>query len=267
MKRYSVATILTFVAGGSALGAIFLAANPSGTQAGEPPVCTESFQRMAGLSGHWTGTWMNHTFQSSGNLTVDAIVNADCTAVATVTGLFMQPERTLSAEYSDDSDGTMVTVEDDPVVGDASLHVDADGDITIEGSGAQQGIQSYTGTGTMTGIDISLDLTLNFQGGGSATESVELRKQVTLVQGDLNCDDSVDAHDALRIVLHETDLLGFRAGCLRVAQDEIDLFAWGDVNCDDAIDTDDGIAILLHAAGVGAAAPGDCTPIGQEFNG
>ena len=43
-------------------------ASLTGTNAGEPSDCSESFERLAGLSGHWTGSWMNHTFNSNGTV-------------------------------------------------------------------------------------------------------------------------------------------------------------------------------------------------------
>lgn len=44
-----------------------------------------------GLAGHWEGTWTDHTFSSDGTLTADVTVNAECTAEATIEGIFMQP--------------------------------------------------------------------------------------------------------------------------------------------------------------------------------
>ncbi|MEX0683071.1 MAG: PQQ-dependent sugar dehydrogenase [Dehalococcoidia bacterium] len=77
----------------------------------------------------------------------------------------------------------------------------------------------------------------------------------SLVQGDADCNQSVDTLDALADLRFAADAPPF-GGCVQTA---------GNVNCDTAVDSDDVLALLLHAAGLQApqSVSADCPAIGE----
>jgi hypothetical protein len=132
-----------------------------------------------GLAGHWDGTWTNHTFNSNGELSVDVTVNPDCTAQAVIEGVFGQPgPQTVDATYRDEN-GTVIEVQADPIFGDLTINLAANGALTLNGTGLHQSIESVTGIGQVSATDISIDIELTFTGGGSAEESIELLHEIT----------------------------------------------------------------------------------------
>jgi hypothetical protein len=76
------------------------------------------------------------------------------------------------------------------------------------------------------------------------------------VQGDVNCDATVNSVDALQ-VLRSVAGLGSPAVCLTDA---------GDVNCDGAINSVDSLRVLRYVAGLSNAPVDGCAPIGEGLD-
>lgn len=87
---------------------------------------------------------------------------------------------------------------------------------------------------------------------GPATTSVS--PATSNVKGDVTCDGSIDAVDALQVLRSAAGMTS-SAQCLEAA---------GDVDCDGDRDAVDALKILRHTAGLPADTPG-CTPIGQPL--
>ncbi len=76
-----------------------------------------------------------------------------------------------------------------------------------------------------------------------------------VIQGDVNCDTTVNAVDSLQI-LRSVAGLSTSAGCLTDR---------GDVNCDSAINAVDALRILRYVAGLTNTTADGCPPIGEEL--
>jgi len=246
-----------------------------------------------GLSGHWDGTWTNHTFASSGDLAADVKINPDCTAEATIDGIFMQPgPQTVHAIYHD-GPATLIEVQNDPIFGDATITIAANGALTLTGTGLHQSIESVTGTGNVSATQVDLDIELTFTGGGSAEETIELTREVTptptptptpeatptptptflltpspavLVQGDVDCSAAVDSVDALKTLRFVASLTVSQGpNCPLIGAEVASL--WGDVDCSGSADSVDALKILRHVALLTVQQVGDCPDIGTPVGG
>lgn len=120
-------------------------------------LCVDSYDRWQDLTGHWEGTWANHTFSSNGTLTMDVVIHENCTAEATIDGVFGQsgPQH-ISATYRDEN-GTVIGVENDPIFGDTTISVATDGTISLDGIGLHQAIESVHATGSVGSGQLDLE--------------------------------------------------------------------------------------------------------------
>ena len=255
------------------------------SEAGPVPACTDSFARWQGLAGHWEGTWTNHTFSSNGELTADVSINADCTAEATVEGIFMQPgPRTIDATYRDQN-GTTIEVQADPIFGNATIEIATDGTVSLNGTGLHQSIESVTGTGDVSSSELNLDIEMTFVGGGTAEETIHATKEVTetptptpeptptpmptatpagLIQGNVDCNASVNSVDSLKILRFVAQLtVGQESGCPLIGA-VVALF-WGDVDCSGTVNSVDSLKILRHVAQLSVAQSEPCPDIGMPL--
>ncbi|MEX0682184.1 MAG: hypothetical protein WD904_01335 [Dehalococcoidia bacterium] len=260
-----------------------------------PAVCTQSFALFGSLSGHWSGTWVNHTFASNGTLTVDAEIRDDCTAEATIDGIFNQPgPQTINATYRDDAGGTVVEVQDHPIFGDVTVTIAQNGTITLTGTDLHQDISSVSGTGTVLAGQITLDVTLEFGAGGSATETIELSQESTptptptptpaptatpteapgqeVVWGNNNCSgdplDQPDPVDSLLTLRHDAGLSTSTGDCPEMGQvvevANASPHPWGDVDCSGEVNPVDSLKLLRFDAGLSVDQPVGCPEIGDE---
>lgn len=149
------------------------------SEASGAPTCVDSYDRWQGLMGHWEGTWVNHTFSSNGTLTMDVVINEDCTAEVTIDGIFGQsgPQH-ISAIYRDEN-GTVIEVKNDSIFGDTTISVATDGTISLDGTGLHQAIENAHATGSVGSGQLDLELALTFVGGAMATETIELTQEIT----------------------------------------------------------------------------------------
>lgn len=266
MNRPLVALLISLTLAIAALGA-FASGALSRDSARATPTCADSFARWGTLSGRWEGTWENHTFLSSGDLTLDAIVAADCTAQMTIEGVFMQPgPQTIEGTYHDDNGTTVFAVASDPIFGSTTIEVTEAGDISLEGTGLHQLITSVEGTGMVTQQTLDLELTMQLVGFPDVTETIHLDKVFALIQADVNCDGIVDLADFELLLEFAAALNGGQqsAPCPDVGEPlDVTDFPWADVNCDGVVDEIDALFIL--AALVDILLPpldGDCVPVG-----
>jgi hypothetical protein len=249
--------------------------------------CTQSFTLWQGLAGHWEGTWVNHDFNSNGTLTLDLVVNQDCTAEATIEGIFNQSgPQTISATYHD-GNSAVIEVQNDPIFGDTTIVIADDGSITLNGTGMHQAIESVTGTGDVSATELNLDIELHFVGGGTATETIHLEKEVTetptptptseptpsptptesppgLVQGNVDCNATVNSVDSLKILRWVAQLtVSQELGCPIIGT-EVASF-WGDVDCSGVVNSVDSLKILRYVAQLSVVQMDPCPDIGTEI--
>jgi hypothetical protein len=239
------------------------------TEAGS--ACADSYTwAQTDLNGVWSGTWENHTFHSSGDLTMNAIAASGCTGTATFTGIFQQAlPQSVSFTYSDDN-RTTLTVTGNAIFGSGTIHVAPDGSISVHGTGAQQSISDFEGTGTITSDTIDLDYTLTFTGGSTATESFHLAKLPSLLQGDADCSRAIGVED-VKDLLTDAALTGQPAAAA-ASVDQCPSIGgpagpglWGDVDCDDDVDAVDALWVLVYTA-VGDRPDESCPAIGTYFS-
>jgi hypothetical protein len=179
MKRLLVTVSIGIAATAVAFAALASSGGTPPTEAGPPTDCDESFATFGGLAGHWEGSWMNTTFQSNGTLSVDATINADCTAQAIIEGVFgTSGTVTVDATYRDEN-GTTIEFQDHPIFGDTIINVTPGGVLTITGSDMHQGIDSVAGTGAVTATNVNIALVLTFDDQSTANETVTLSRDVT----------------------------------------------------------------------------------------
>ncbi len=281
LVSFSLPAILVAVLAAAISGVSLLSTRDAGGSSN----CTESFNRWQGLTGHWEGTWTNHTFSSNGTLTADVTVSANCTAGAVIEGIFMQPgPKAITATYRDEN-GTTIEVQNDPIFGDTTIVIAVDGALTVNGTGMHQAIESVTGVGDVSNTDINLNIEMTFTGGGTANETIGLAKEVTdtptptatpeptptpsptanpggLVQGNVDCNVSVNSVDSLKI-LRWVALLSVaqEVGCPLIGTDVASF--WGDVDCSGAVNSVDSLKILRHVALLSVAQTEPCSDIGM----
>lgn len=226
-----------------------------GHGAGAGAGCSESYDLWhRALEGRWQGTWQNHFFNSSGNLTADVFIEAGCTARARLSGVFQQPGPVVvDAAFHDSAQGATISVQGHPVFGDVNITVADDGDIEVAVEGAHQNITSATATGAIANGHIDLEMELQITGFGTVTETVSLDKQFTLIQGDVDCDETVGPQDAGLLLEFAADLTGGQqsAPCPDLQEPEdTTALPWGDVNCDDAVNAVDALFLIAFQAGI-----------------
>jgi hypothetical protein len=239
-------------------------AQPHGAGAGSE--CAQSFAAHGGLAGTWTGSWENHTFQSSGNLNATVAVNADCTATVMISGVFDQPgTQTISAHYEDVGESTVITITNHPLFGTGAITINEHGGITIQGTGAHQNITSYSGTGTLMPGHVEIDLTFEFLFGDPATETVELMQVSTPAPSPspsptIDCSAPTVPQGAIAPANTCTP-----PPTTPTAPPQGQLVAWGDWNCSGGADPVDSLLNLRHDAGL-STNTGDCPAMGTPVN-
>ena len=139
---------------------------------------SEFFQSLA---GDWTGTWTNTTFGSTGDITVGGTASDDGTGEATIDiggqvfGLVDPDAQNVSATF--DNDTLTIEVAGDPVFGDISITVTADGQMTMEATNIPNpDIDRMTAEGTATATQIDVTYTVHFADGSTAEGTATLSK-------------------------------------------------------------------------------------------
>jgi hypothetical protein len=248
-----------------------------------------------GFAGHWSGTWVNHTAQSNGTLEVDVSVNSDCTAQATFEGIFgTSGPQTVNLAFHDQNGGAVIEISGDPLFGDATITVAANGDVTISGQDAHQDIESYTGTGIAVPGNIELELELQFGAGGSAMETIELNQDSTptpspsptpsstpspeptpegqqVAWGNNNCSgnglDAPDPVDGLFVLRFDGGLSTDTGDCPDMGDPVVfsvaSVLMWGDADCDLSVNPVDSLKILRFDGGLNVTQEQGCPKIGD----
>jgi hypothetical protein len=295
--------VLVIAAAVVALVVQVVASQSPGAQAGSP--CAQSFAAFGGLSGTWNGNFVNHTFSSSGNVTVQAVINDDCTAEATITGIFGQAgPQTVQATYHDDSGGVVVEVVNDPFFGTTTITVAADGTIGIQGDDLHQDIEHISGSGSIVTGHLEVDLLMEFGAGGSATETIELDLATTptptatptptptfpplecpspnrvapantcappvFTWGDNNCSPGPpDPVDSLVTLRFDAGLSTDTGDCPDMDQEldsnDVDNGRWGDIDCSGEVNPVDSLKLLRFDAGLEVTQNGECPELGSQI--
>lgn len=87
--------------------------------------------------------------------------------------------------------------------------------------------------------------------------------EAAFIQGDIDCDDDVDAVDALQLLRFVAGLGANQPqGCPPLGEPIGDTI-FGDIDCDGDVDAVDALQILRHVAGLGANQPQGCQPVGE----
>lgn len=146
------------------------------------PETDESLEALYGrykvMAGHWTGTWKNLTFGSTGTIEADVEVNPDGTGqvVADIDGMvfgIIDPgPKTFPATYN--NKGGLIELTDD-LFGKVQVSVDKDGNLQGHGlSVPAPGVDSVTVGGKVTAESAELTYIVNFTGGGSANGEIKM---------------------------------------------------------------------------------------------
>ncbi len=148
-----------------------------------PPTPTEdaAFQALQAYLGAWSGEWRNTTFGSSG--AVSATVSADEDGTMTfsvdldgfVFGALDPDPVTYSGNF--DAEGAVFNIPGDPLLGDLTITVTADGEVVIVGESVpDERIDKVSAVGTVTPEEISLEYIVTFTTGDSAVGEMSLTK-------------------------------------------------------------------------------------------
>jgi hypothetical protein len=176
----AAATATPRSAASSVVPATAAAASPAAPQA-TPAGVADAYPLLAGMAGHFNGTWNNNTFATTGSMTWDITANpADRTVqiAVNVGGNFFggsggPPETILLTHLAQGA-----------IAGHSASFGDVSGTITPDGAlhitltnipgGA---ISSCVITGTFTAPDsIAMDYTIDFTAGGTASGKVTLNR-------------------------------------------------------------------------------------------
>ena len=269
IRRHRLLLIVLAVAGGLLAAFALVIVTQRSEDASAAFTCEASFARFKNLEGHWSGSWENHTFSSHGDLDVDVTIEEGCAAQGIFDGIFGQPDpQTVVANYRDEN-GTTLETQGDPIFGSSTIVVDPAGVITIDGDNLHMNIEHVQGTGTLALGQMHIDITLTFSGGGgAATESIDLTKDILLIQGDFDCDGDVDPADALGQFRSLQDLpIEQWAGCPvpKAQASPTALGNWGDVDCDGTRGPLDGLKTLAFVADLEVQQESGCVEIGQPI--
>src|SRR5688572_18837395 len=176
MKRLLVTVSIAI----GATAAVFVALASGGpTTVTVAGACTNSYPIFANLAGHWEGNLQIPSLSIDNELTVDAIINSDCTA-----GAVIMEENvgtwTVSGTFFDSNGGATLMIVNDAVFADTTIEVTAAGVITIvEGSMPPYGIKDVDGTGTVTATSLSLGMILTYNDDSTADQTIHLSREIT----------------------------------------------------------------------------------------
>jgi len=128
---------------------------------------------LGNAEGTFSGTWNNQTYGSSGGASfgVTRDANGGFSITVNLTGnVFGSPapgEFTISGTTATDAQGNIVLNSATPI-GSLSGSIGADGTLQGSLSVQSQGISSLEFSGTIQGLDLNFNYTVNFVGGSSA---------------------------------------------------------------------------------------------------
>lgn len=90
------------------------------------------------------------------------------------------------------------------------------------------------------------------------------RENGAFLNGDLNCDTTIDALDALTAVRHAADASVFQyPGCPEIGSDLDPVF--GDLDCNDSVGTGDTLRILQYVGGISQTSANGCPGVGATI--
>jgi hypothetical protein len=141
-----------------------------------------AYEQGRTLAGEWSGSWENTTFGSTGGAraVIDVQPDGDATFTIDLDGMVfgaLDPDP-MSYEGTYDADGAVFEAPSDPLFGDLTITVDADGEVTINGELVPvDGIASLSAEGSITSDAIQLEYTVGFTGGGEAKGVLNLAKE------------------------------------------------------------------------------------------
>ncbi len=130
--------------------------------------------------GHYTGTWFNNTFSSSGAIRADVTIQGGIMKLVVDVdgGVFGGTDPapfTLSGPIS--GAGWSATLNGEPVFGDMQASVNGSGVITASGTNVPSPfVASYTETGTITGGTIHIDMTVQLEPSGTADVDINMTR-------------------------------------------------------------------------------------------
>jgi hypothetical protein len=141
-----------------------------------------AYEQARALAGQWSGSWQNTTFGSTGGANAVIEVQPDGAATFTIDldgmvfGMLDPDPMTYEGTY--DADGATFEAAGDPLFGDLTITVAADGEVAINGDLVPvEGIASLSAEGSITSDAIQLDYTVTFTGGGEAMGVLNLTKE------------------------------------------------------------------------------------------
>lgn len=161
---------------------------PTATPAPEPttqvpPTPTEdaAFQAIQPYLGNWSGEWRNTTFASSGAVSATVSAEEDGTLTFSVDldgfvfGALDPDPVTYSGNF--DAEGVVFNIPGDPLLGDLTIAITADGEVVIVGESVpDERIDKVSAVGTVTPEEISLEYIVTFATGDSAVGEMSLTK-------------------------------------------------------------------------------------------
>lgn len=148
-----------------------------------PPTPAEdtAYQDVQAYLGEWSGAWRNITFGSSGAAFATLAAEQDGTASFTVDldgfvfGVIDPDPITYVGSFS--ADGAIFEAPGDPLFGDLTMKVTADGEVAIVGELVPiEGIAQLSATGTITPEEIFLEYIVTFAAGDTAVGEMTLTK-------------------------------------------------------------------------------------------
>lgn len=130
--------------------------------------------------GTWAGTWTNTTFSSTGALSATVSQAGDTFTVqfdmdGNVFGGANPPLESFTATVSA-VNASLVSITS-AVYGTLTGTLAADGTLNASGTAIPGGVDTFTLTGTWTATQITANVTITFDGGGSAAANATLAKQ------------------------------------------------------------------------------------------
>ena len=156
---------------------------PPPTETPIPPTPTEdtTFQEVQAYLGEWSGEWRNITFGSSGAVSASFLAEEDGTAAFTIDldgfvfGALDPDPMTYTGSFS--SEGAVFDIPADPLFGDLTITVTAEGEISITGELVPvEGIAQISAIGTISSEEMHLDYTVTFSAGEPAIGEMNLTK-------------------------------------------------------------------------------------------
>jgi hypothetical protein len=130
--------------------------------------------------GTWTGTWTNTTFSSTGAVTITVAENGGAYSLqfdmdGNVFGGSNPAPESLSATITPQS-ASLVSFQSS-VYGNLTGTLAANGALTASGTSIPGSVDTFALTGTWTATGITANVTIAFDGGGSANGTATLTKQ------------------------------------------------------------------------------------------